>query len=950
MERRGKVPAPLCGMLVSLSIRFTLARNDPVNPHRLWRTARRAAPSKSSRAKSLARILLVICVVSACGAPAGAQWQQWVEGADYDPSVPDPDAWLGRPFAERHTSVDEILGYAQALAQASDRVTLERMGTSVQGDPLLLLVITEPSRKSLLAQRDSLVAVVRDPWSNTLEERQQALRGLQPAVWIAGSVHGDEASGSEAALLLAYHLAADRSAATGELLARTVVLVGPSHNPDGRRRFLQHVRDHGRKSTTPDPSPWAAEHWQVWPGGRTNHFLFDLNRDWAFLTQQETRSHVAAFLRWRPQVFVDLHEMGRESSYFFPPPADPINPNIPREHLEWFETFGRANAEAFDARGFDYYVREDFDLFYPGYGDSWPTLQGAVGMTFEQATTRGRALRQREGRIVGYREAVEHHFVAALTTLRTTAERSEELLASYASFNEAARERADRDARKEIVFSVETHGAEAARLAEVLARQGITVWRTTESRTLRLTPYDGDRTRSVVLPAGSFRVPLEQAAYPLVRSLLDPHTPMDEGFLEQERQRRDRGLHNRFYDVTAWSLVFSYGVQAFTADRRLDVPSTTLEVGEHPELPLDRSTSGEESSRVGWAIAYEDNAALEALRALWSHDVRVECLLGSVVHAGRTLPRGSFLVKRVANAHVPDLDTIVNDVALSTHVRLLAMDTAWTDRGPSLGSNQSVPLRTSRIAMLTGPGVSPQSAGGLNWLLEDRYQLDFTTVLLSTLEHVDLSDFDAILVPELRDPEVLPLDRLASWVENGGVLVLIGESTVAAVERGDDEDESVWTTVEHVRDLAELTDEDGLLGEFALGRPAPPDDPGGPLPPERRPLDTPGAIVQLDLDPTHYLTLGEGTVAHAPVLSDRILTASVNGRTVARIPLEGGLRAGFMWPVMEEALKDKAFLVEERRGRGRVILFAEDPGFRGTWEGLHRLLLNGLLIGPSMRS
>jgi hypothetical protein len=467
-----------------------------------------SSPQTASHASASLRSILVLAALLPWMAvlvlPANAEWQGWAPGADYDPLVPDPDGWLGRRFAERHTTVDEILGYAQALAEASDRVTLEHMGTSVQGDPLLLLVITDPDLRPALAARDSLITIVRDPWLHSRSARSEALRGLRPAVWIAGSVHGDEASGSEAALLMAYHLAADRSEATHAILRSSVVLVGPSHNPDGRRRFLQHVRDHGRQRTAPDPSPWAAEHWQVWPGGRTNHFLFDLNRDWAFLTQQETRSHVAAFLRWRPQVFVDLHEMGRESSYFFPPPAEPINPNIPSEHLEWFEIFGKANAEAFDARGFDYYVREDFDLFYPGYGDSWPTLQGAVGMTFEQATTRGRALRQREGRIVGYREAVHHHFVATLTTVRTAAERSSELLRSYARFHEVARERAARDARKEIILSVATHGAEAARLAEVLARQGITVWKTTATRSLRLTPYDGERAREVELPAGSF--------------------------------------------------------------------------------------------------------------------------------------------------------------------------------------------------------------------------------------------------------------------------------------------------------------------------------------------------------------------------------------------------------------------------------------------------------------
>jgi len=887
-------------------------------------------------------VLFVLIATSA----SAADWRSWVDGADYDPSVPDPDQWLGRPFAERHTTVEEIFGYVRALERTSDRVRVERMGRSVQGDPLLLLVIGEPGVEVSTSRRDSLLRIVRDPWRSDEERRRRAAEGLRPVVWIACSVHGDEASGSDAGLLLAYHLAADRSERTRDILRESIVLVGASHNPDGRRRFLQHVRNFGRHELDPDPSPWAAEHWQLWPGGRTNHFLFDLNRDWAFLTQQETRSHVDAFLRWRPQVFVDLHEMGRESSYFFPPPADPINPNIPEDHLEWFEVFGRANAEAFDARGFDYYVREDFDLFYPGYGDSWPTLQGAVGMTYEQATTRGRALRQRGGRIVGYADAVHRHFVASLTTVRTTAERSRDLVRSYVEFHEEARRRAEDDRREELVVSVATKGAEATRLAHVLAEQGIEVWRTNEAREVSLTVYDDDDERDVRLPAGSFRIPVQQPAYALVRSLLDPHTPMDDEFLAQERARRERGLHNRFYDVTAWSLVFSYGVEAYTSSRRLDVPSERLRHGEADWHP-DGGIVGSRDAGYGWIVPYRDNAAVEALLACWRAGLQVETVLGAFVHGGVEIPRGSFVVKRAANDHVVDLDDVMASVARKAGVDVHGIDASWTDRGPSLGSGQARVLREPSVGLVTGPGVSPASAGGLNWLLEDRYGLDFTTLLLGSLHRVDLSDFDALLISSLADAHALPLDALEGWVEAGGVLVAVGDGAAAIVEpRGEDTEQ--WTTVQRVRDLADLTDEEGRLGEFVVGADPEPDEPGSPLPPERRPLRTPGAIVRLQLDESHYLTLGESRTAHAPVLSDRILTPSRSGRTVARIDSEQPRRSGFMWPVMEEALKGKAYLVEETRGRGRVILFAEDPGFRGTWEGLHRLLLNGLLLGPSL--
>ncbi len=889
----------------------------------------------------LPRISGILLLFLFLGAPATAAW---IDGADPDPRIPDPDTFLGRPFAERHTTVDELFAYARELAAVSDRVEIERMGTSVQGDPLLLLVITDPSNRPALAHRDSLMSIVRDPWSHPRAERERVAAALLPATWIACSVHGDEASGSDAGIYLAYHLASDRSPATRAVLRRSIVLIGPSHNPDGRRRFLQHVRSFGRQVLAADPSPWAAEHWQSWPGGRTNHFLFDLNRDWAFLTQQETRSHVAAYLRWRPQVFVDLHEMGRQSSYFFPPPADPINPNIPREHLRWFDVFGQANAEAFDAKGYDYFVREDFDLFYPGYGDSWPTLQGAVGMTYEQATTRGRALEQRGGRIVGYAEAVAHHLTAAWTTVQTAALHADGLMSGTVDYFEESRQRASRDERKEIVLSVARHGAEAARLAGVLAKQGIEVFRTTEDARLPLRPYDGGRPRRVDLPAGSFRVPLEQPAYALVRSLLDPHTEMDEQFLEQERERHRRGLNSRFYDVTAWSLVYSYGVEAWTATRRLRVASErVLPTEAQPWKRLARLPDPAEEEARAWVIPYRDNAALGLLPRLWSEDIVVECALSALEIEGRTLPRGSLVIKRASNAVHRGLGARLRALASESGVELYALQRTWTESGPSLGSGRTVLLTPPRVAMLTGPGVSPSSAGGLSWLLEDRYRFAFTTVLLQTLDRIDLGDFDVLLVPELRKPEEFDLARLEPWVRDGGILIVVGAATQAVVAAGDD-----WTSVERVEDLADLVDDDGRLGEIPLPKGPAEEEGAGPLPPERRPLRTPGAIVRLDLDPTHYLTLGETEVAYAPLLSDRILMPSVAGRNVARIDPENPRRAGFMWPVMEEALRDKAFVVEESHRRGRVILFAEDPGFRGTWEGLHRLLLNGLLLGPSL--
>jgi hypothetical protein len=888
-------------------------------------------------------VLLLVVALLAISTPAAAQWRQWAAGADYDPGIPDPETWLGRSFAVQSMTVDEIRGYLEVLAEASPRVELELMGVSVQGDPLLLAVIAEPGARQGLEGRGERIEAIRDAWSGNRGEREALAREERSICWIGCSVHGDEASGSDAGVLLAWHLAADRSPRTAALLAHAAVIVDPCQNPDGRRRFLQQVRSYGRQRMDPDSSPWAAEHWSTWPGGRTNHFLFDLNRDWAFLTQTESRARAEAFLRWRPQVFVDLHEMSRQSTYFFPPPTDPINPHIPESQLEWFEIFGRENARVFDERSFEYFVGESFDLFYPGFGDSWPTLQGAIGMTYEQASTRGRLMRRLDGTVAGYPAAVEHHFVAALATVQTTADNSDALLQSLVALGETIRERAEADPRKEIVIPVAKHRAEADRLAEILSRQGIRVWRTLDDATASLSPLstDAGRGADVVLPAGSLRIPLEQPAYALARSLLDHNTPMGDAFIAEEEARMERGLNSRFYDVTAWSLILSYGLEAFSSDRRLQISSEMVETdaAEAPVVVADAA--------VAWLIPCRDNSIYAALTILWSEDVAVRCALEGVGAGNTLLPRGTLVVGQAANRGRSDLVEILSRVATETRAEVIALDESYTEAGPSLGSDSVIRALEPRIGLLSGPGVSPLSAGALTWLFEERYGLEFTVLLREALDDIAVEEFDVLVVPELIRGTDLPLKRLDGWVREGGVLVAIGSASLALIE-DDSDSEEVWTTVERVADLAELGDEDGRLGNFEVGVPPSSDDQGGILPPERRPLRVPGAIFRVELDSTHYLTLGKGNSIAVPVLSDRILTPSVAGRTVGRVDADDPLIAGFTWPVMEEALKGQAWLVEERRGKGRVILFAEDPSFRGVWEGLHGLLLNAVLIAPSV--
>ena len=367
-------------------------------------------------------------------------------------------------------------------------------------------------------------------------------------------VHGNEISSSDAALAEAYHLLAAQDDPDVELVRRdSIVVIDPMQNPDGRARFI--VNNLLGAASSPDSNPLAAEHDEPWPGGRSNHYLFDMNRDWFSQSQPETRGRIAAMLDWFPHVVVDLHEMGGDSSYYFAPPAHPINPHVTRAQTESFDLFGRANAAKFDERGFAYFVRENYDEFYPGYGESWPIFHGAIGMTYEQASPRGLLWKRSDGDLLSYRDAIVRHFTAALTTATTAARHREKLVRQFLEYRRSAVSEGERAAVREYVI-VPGHDPSRARLlARTLVTQGIEVRRADEA--IRV----GSRT----IDAGAYLVSNAQPSGRLLRNLLDPHTAQDEAFVREQDRRRRMRLGDQIYDITAWSLPLAYDVEIVTS-------------------------------------------------------------------------------------------------------------------------------------------------------------------------------------------------------------------------------------------------------------------------------------------------------------------------------------------------------------------------------------------------
>src|SRR5579872_3126782 len=470
-----------------------------------------------------AMIRRLIVIIALIAAPLFAQ------------TVPTPEQFLGYKLGDRFTPYSRIVDYFNALAAKSSLITIHQFGETYEHRPLILAEIASPKNRNV----------------NPIDFS----RSGPAVVWLAYGVHGNETSSSEAAMEVASTLLNDPASA--KILENLVVVIDPLQNPDGRERYVQwFMRTRGASA---DASPDAAEHQEPWPGGRYNHYLIDMNRDWAWTSQQETRARVAEYRKWYPQVFVDFHEMGTNSTYFFPPDAKPINANLPKDVEKWLDTFGRANAAAFTSKGWPFFVGEVFDLFYPAYGDSWPSLHGAIGMTYEVAGggRGGSAFVRDDGTTITLADRIARHYTTSMATLNTAADHSSELI-QYT--NETLRSAA---ANGQNTYLILPTAPNFQPLIDVLQRQSIEIGTLTAPITIRATPIDSDAADNQAFPAGTAVISTKQPLGRLVQALLEKSPTFTKGFIEAQRQRTESDEPTEFYDLTSWSLPLAMDVQAY---------------------------------------------------------------------------------------------------------------------------------------------------------------------------------------------------------------------------------------------------------------------------------------------------------------------------------------------------------------------------------------------------
>jgi len=873
-----------------------------------------------------------------------AQTADFLPGTEYTDDAPKFEQVLGYEIGERVSSPANVHKWFDALETAwPDRIRIFPYAESWEGRELFYAVIGTPERLADLdAIRDDIQTIAH-PDEHDADAIDAAMERVPGTVWLAHSVHGNEISPADGAMFTAWHLlAAKDDAVVDSILEETLVFINPMQNPDGRARFVHSFEM--AEGLEPAASRLAAEHDEPWPSGRVNHYLFDLNRDWLSITQPETQGHVAALLDWYPLAFVDAHEMGSDSTFFFAPEAIPYNPLLADAQRDNLMLFGRNNARWFDRFGFQYFTREVYDAFYPGYGASWPSYYGGIAMTYEQGSARGLRMRRRDGTEMTYADTVREYAVALIASAQTVAENRARMWRDFRDYRAANIALADREGPRAWAIPAQTDQGGADRLAGLLASHGIDTFRTGE--TVEACGRE--------LEAGSYLVPADQPEYRKLRVLLDRSVEMDEDFIAEQERRRAKDLRDEIYDVTAWSLPLMFNIDTLECSRAVAVDGMDkIAPGEIPAGEVSNTDAD-----VAWLVPGGSRATAQVLAAALRRDLHVQSNEEPFVHAGREYPSGTLIFPAAQNED--EAAAILRELAAETGADVFGVDDSWITEGPSFGSNKVRRLIKPRVAIAWDAPTDSYAPGAVRFVLERQFGYPVVPIRTQTLTNADLNRFDVVIIPDGSGrwsggyQAVLGeagRDNLEDWVSDGGVLVTMAGGTEWAAHP--DVDMLAFRAEHQVReDDEESADDDsdnaarvpGTLIESAeqfeqMAQPV-----------AENPDSVAGVLVRAEVDPDHWLAAGVAETVNVLVRGDRVFAPMTRdqGRNVARFAAADELLAsGYMWEENRKQLAFKPFVVTQNRGRGLVVGFTEDPAVRVYLDGLNMLLVNAVLRAPS---
>jgi hypothetical protein len=806
------------------------------------------------------------------------------EGQKYDARIPTPKAFLGYEVGEQHATPYEVNAYFRELAKHSKRMKVETYGRTYENRELLLVTFTSPENLGKLDQIKAEHQKLVQPEN----AKNLKLKDLPLVVWMGYSVHGNEASAINASILAGYHLAAAEGAEVDALLANTVILVDPCLNPDGATRFSTWVNSNRSQTLVSDGN--SREFRETWPNGRTNHYWFDLNRDWLYQQLPESRGRLVKFYEWRPNILTDHHEMGTNSTFFFQPgiPAR-THPLTPQSNIDLTSKIGTYHAKALDKIGSAYYTKENYDDFYYGKGSTLPDINGSIGILFEQASSRGHLQESING-LLSFPFTIRNQFVTTLSTLQAAKEMREELLAHQRDFY-AQKPSGE---VKAYVFGGSTDKVSTWEMVNMLRRNQIEVHALKNSETLGGKSFTkGD----------AYVVSMNQPQHRLISSMFEKRTTFQD---------------SAFYDVSAWTTPLCMNVPY--AELK-SVPGLGEAIDQLP-FPSGKINGDSDLGYVfEWDSYFTSRASYELLKQGYVLRYASEPFTMQVDGKAREFGYGTVQISGKG------LRPVLEKLAQRDGIEFYAITTGLTDKGINLGSEKFRRMDLPRVLMITGDGVDANDAGEVWHLLDTRVNLPLTFADINQINRMDLSKYSHIVLNQGRYSE-LSGDKMRAYVESGGTLIALGEG-------------AVWASR-------------NKIGNASFKSSASADTKGKKLPYASQTnvngsLSTAGTIFEVSVDGSHPLAYGYKQ-SHLPVfkVNNLVFEDTQNAFNTPLMFTENPLMAGYVHPKNLERIRKSPAAVAQRVGGGQIISFTDNPNFRAFWYGTNKLFLNAIFFGKSI--
>ena len=797
-----------------------------------------------------------------------------------------PDAFLGYELGSYFTLHYKVVAYFKQIASANKNIKLESYGKTYQGRELLVAIISDPKNIDNLEQirKNNLALSLADKLAKT---------NLPAILWLSYNVHGNEASSTETAMKVLYALAND----DGNLkkwLKNVVVIIDPCLNPDGRDRYVNDYNS--MKDVVPNPNPESREHNEPNPSGRSNHYYFDLNRDWAWQKQTETQQRLALYHQWMPHVHVDFHEQNYNDSYFFTPASEPIHVDITPWQKEFQMIIGKKNAKYFDEQGWKYFTKERFDLLYPSYGDTYPLYNGAIGMTYEQGGIRaGLAVITNNGDTLTLKNRIEHHFSTSIATLETVSENAQRLVNEFKKFFEQNQTNPP-GLYKTYVVKAQNNGSRLNKLAQLLSKNNIN-YAFGGDKILNGYSFESQKTEPFKIERNDLIVNLQQPMAVLANVLFEPQTKITD---------------SNTYDITAWALPYLYGLSAYGLKETL--------TGSFHSIENKKSSFNTIAKPYAWIIPWANTEDAKTIIALQKNNIKVRIADEDFTIDEKNYPAGTLLVYRAENEKLnKNFMKFLNQIQSDFNLIFEPLASGLVEKGKDLGSNSYRLLSMPKIAIITGDEVSSNALGELWHYFEQELAYPVSLINAQNAVYLEVHKINTLIIPDGFYNDKLA-DQLSVWLAAGGKLILLEEAITAFIgKKNFDIKKKEYSKEESKENYKTYIEK--LHFENAIQ----------------------GAIYKITLDQTNPLCTGLGKYFYTIKTNDRNYELLKEGHNVGILKPNGYL-AGIVGINIQKKLTTGLQIGIQKFGKGTVIYIANNILFRSLLESGKQMLNNILFL------